>query len=328
MVTDLSLPQIERIVTRILPGTRVRDAAPLGARSLLITATDRQFVLRLPAGVDQWAGEALQTEALALRSLQAEIDLPLPSVLGMTPAVADDPPALALSYLAGTPLSEIITAVEEEARFAIGEALATVMTRIHSYQAPQYGQIHPDNLPTLTPQPPAPGADVAYLRQRAATAIGAAVTQGRMTPDQSDWLQRRLGEWLVTTARPACLVHGDLHPRRLIVRRRERDWRLVGVVGWGFAQTWRPAWDHATLHLNFADPAYFGLRVGYGAAYNETTDRRYDQVREFALLPYRLTLLIERECVDLALNIATGLDTVQAPPIVATPDTPGENSDE
>ncbi|WP_322823338.1 aminoglycoside phosphotransferase family protein [Chloroflexus sp.] len=328
MVTDLSLPQIERIVTRILPGTRVRDAAPLGARSLLITATDRQFVLRLPAGVDQWAGEALQTEALALRSLQAEIDLPLPSVLGMTPAVADDPPALALSYLAGTPLSEIITAVEEDARFAIGEALATVMIRIHSYQAPQYGQIHPDNLPTLTPQSPAPGADVAYLRQRVATAIGAAVAQGRMTPDQSDWLQRRLGEWLTTTARPACLVHGDLHPRRLIVRRRERDWRLAGVVGWGFAQTWRPAWDHATLHLNFADPEYFGLRVGYGTAYNETTDRRYDQVREFALLPYRLTLLIERECVDLALNIATGLDTVQAPPIVATPDTSGENSDE
>jgi aminoglycoside phosphotransferase (APT) family kinase protein len=149
-----------------------------------------------------------------------------------------------------------------------------------------------------------------------------------MTTDQSDWLMRRLAEWLTTSARPACLVHGDLHPRRLIVRRRERDWRLVGVVGWGFAQTWRPGWDHATLQVNFADPDYFGLRVGYGTTYNETTDRRYDQVREFALLPYRIALLLERDSVELALDIATSFDAVQSPPIVATPDDYGANSHE
>ncbi|WP_028459683.1 phosphotransferase family protein [Chloroflexus sp. Y-396-1] len=328
MVENVSLLQIERIVSRILPGTRIRDVAPLGTRSLLVTASDRQFVLRLPAGVDRWAGEALQTEALALRTLQAEIDLPLPSVLGETPAVGDDPPALALSYLSGTPLPEIITAIDEESRFAIGQSLAMVMARVHSYQAASYGQLQPNAIPTPTAQSPVPGADVAYLQQRVALAVSTAVAQNRMTTDQSDWLMRRLAEWLTTSARPACLVHGDLHPRRLIVRRRERDWRLVGVVGWGFAQTWRPGWDHATLQINFADPDYFGLRVGYGTTYNETTDRRYDQVREFALLPYRIALLLERDSVELALDIAASLDAVQSPPIVATPDDYGANSHE
>lgn len=326
MIEDVSLLQIERIVSRALPGTRIRDVAPLGTRSLLVTASDRQFVLRLPAGVDRWAGEALQTEALALRTLQTEIDLPLPSVLGETPAVGDDPPALALSYLSGTPLSEIITAIDEESRFAIGQALAMVMARVHSYQAPYYGPLQPDALPTPTTQSPVPGADITYLQQRVALAASAAVDQNLMTTEQRDWLMRRLAEWLTTTARPACLVHGDLHPRRLIVRRRERDWRLVGVVGWGFAQTWRPGWDHATLQINFADPDYFGLRVGYGTTYNDTTDRRYDQVREFAILPYRITILLERDAVELALHIATGLDAVQSPPIVATPDENGANS--
>ncbi|WP_322488721.1 aminoglycoside phosphotransferase family protein [Chloroflexus sp.] len=322
MIEAIAPNQIERIVTRILPGARVRDAAPLGARSLLVTLSDRQLVLRLPAGVDRWAGEALRTETLVLRALQAEIDMPLPSVVGEAAASGDDPPALALSYLAGTPLSEIITAIDEESRFAIGQALARVMARVHSYLAPSYGQVRAEALPAPTAQPAMLDADVAYLRERVAAAAADAVAQGSLTAEQSEWLHVRLAGWITTTGRPACLVHGDLHPRRIIVRRWERDWRLVGVVGWGFAQAWRPAWDHATLHLNFADPEYFGLRAGYGVAYDETTDRRYDQVREFALLPYRLALLLERERADLALAIADQLDQVHAPPVIATPDEP------
>ncbi|WP_298815521.1 phosphotransferase family protein [Chloroflexus sp.] len=322
MVESVSLPQIERIVTRILPGVRIRDVAPLGARSLLVSLSDRQIVLRLPAGVDRWAGEALRAEALALRALQAEIDLPLPGVVGQTDSGGDDPPALALSYLSGTPLPEVIAAIDAESRFAIGQALARVMARVHSYLTPAYGPLLAESLPTPADHAAVLGADVAYLRERVAVAAAEALAQGQLNDDQSRWLQQRLAAWITTTGRPASLVHGDLHPRRLIVRRRERDWRLVGVVGWGFAQAWRPAWDHATLHLNFADPDYFDVRVGYGAAYDETTDRRYDQVREFALLPYRLALLLERERADLALRIAAELDSVHAPPIIATPDEP------
>ncbi|MGB9737531.1 phosphotransferase family protein [Chloroflexus sp.] len=322
MVEQLSLPQIERLVNRLLPGARIRDAAPLGVRSLLVSLSDRQIVVRLPAGVDQWAGESLSAEALALRTLRAEIDLPLPTVLAEIDAEGDDPPALALSYVPGTPLPEVIAAIDEESRFAIGRTLATALARVHSYTTPHYGPLQPDALPTPADQPAVPGADVAYLRHRVAVATAAAVARGQLTDEQSAWLQTRLTGWLTTTGRPACLVHGDLHPRRLIVRRRERDWRLVGITGWGFAQAWRPGWDHVALQLNFADPAYFGLRVGYGAAYDETTDRRYDQVREFALLPYRLTFLLERERADLTLHIAAELDTVQSPPVIATPDEP------
>ncbi len=322
MIETVSLPQIERMVNRILPGARLRDVAPLGLRSLLVTLSDRQIVLRFPAGVDRWAGEALHAEALALRTLQAEIDLPLPSVVGEVAASGDDPPALALGYIAGTPLPEVITAIDAESRFAIGQALARVMVRVHSYLTPHYGPLLSAALPIPTDHPAIPGADIAYLRQRVAVAVAAAEASGQLTDEQSQWLQQRLTHWVTTTGRPACLVHGDLHPRRLIVRRRERDWRLVGVVGWGFAQAWRPGWDHAALHLNFADPEYFDVRVGYGAAYDEMTDRRYDQVREFALLPYRLTLLIERERADLALHIAAELDSVQALPTIATPDEP------
>jgi hypothetical protein len=108
---------------------------------------------------------------------------------------------------------------------------------------------------------------------------------------------------LTSTGQPACLVHGDLRPERVLVRRTNRGWAVAGLVGWGFAQAWRPGWDHVALLEHFAGPVYFSLRVGYGNAYEAAVERAADQLREFALLPYRLALYLEAGRADLALGL-------------------------
>ena len=61
--------------------------------------------------------------------------------------------------------------------------------------------------------------------------------------------------------------------------------------------------NDVSFDIGVADNAYFSLRVGYGNAYDETTERRYDQLREFALRPYRLVLFLEAGRADLALAL-------------------------
>ena len=65
------------------------------------------------------------------------------------------------------------------------------------------------------------------------------------------------------------------------------------MLGWKHALGWAPGWDHACLLETASDSEYFGLRVGYGESYDEVTQRMAEQVREYALLPYRLILHLE-----------------------------------
>jgi aminoglycoside phosphotransferase (APT) family kinase protein len=144
---------------------------------------------------------------------------------------------------------------------------------------------------------------VSYLAARVEGGLAAALAAGDLDGAAAEALRAWLAANLAGSGQAASLVHGDLRPERVLLRRREGGWRVVGLVGWGYAQGWRPGWDHAALMEHFAGPDYFGLRVGYGNAYDESTERRYDQLREFALLPFRLALFLEAGRADLALGL-------------------------
>ena len=78
------------------------------------------------------------------------------------------------------------------------------------------------------------------------------------------------------------------------MRQTEGGWWISGLLGWGQALGWSPAWDHVTLLDATDEPRYFSLRVGYGNGYDDNTTRTYEQVREHALAPYRILLMLQR----------------------------------
>jgi len=314
----LSDAQLGRIVAHALPGARLVEAEPMGGRTLRLELRGRRpAVLRLAAPADRWAGDPLAAEAAALIAMRAEIDLPLPELLAHDLDGAAGAPFLLLSYLEGTSLVEALPALGHEQRYELGRALGAVMARVHAYAAAAYGPLDPAAPPALPDEEPrgpadeedetglvpASGADVAYLRRRILDGVDAALAARELDPAGAERIATWLEGNLAGTGRPAALVNGDLRPERVLVRRRERGWSIAGLSGWGFAQAWRPAWDHAALAEQFAGDDYFDLRVGYGNAYDATTERRYDQTREFALVPFRLALFLEAGRPGLGLGL-------------------------
>ncbi len=286
---------VKAILAHAMPGARPREAAALGERTLLLTlAEGRRAVLRLAAPADAWAGDPLAAEAAALAALRTEIDMPLPELLAYDDGAGTGTPYLLCSHLEGLPLPDVATGLDEEARYALGRELGALLARAHSHPAGAYGALG---------SAAAHGADADYLAARVARGADAALAAGELDQPGAAALRAWLAANLAGSGQAACLVHGDLRPERVLLRRRERGWRVAGLVGWGFAQGWRPGWDHACLMERFAGPELFSLRVGYGNAYDESTERRYDQLREFALLPFRLALFLEAGRADLALGL-------------------------
>lgn len=312
MITDA---QLGRIVAHATPGARLLGAEPLGERTLRLDMREgRRAVLRLPGPPDPGAGDPLAAEAAALIALRAEIDLPLPQLLAHDLSGEAGAPYLLTSYLEGMALPEAAPAMSEDQRYAVGRDLGAAMARAHGYAVPAYGALDPASPPEPgrepgragDGEPPAGDEDLRYMRARLDAAVAAASAAGELDAPGA----ARVAAWAATalapTGRPAALVHGDLRPARILVRRRERAWAVGGLTGWGFAMGWRPAWDHVGVMEHFPGPDYFSLRVGYGNAYDATTERRYDQLREFALAPFRLVLFLEAGRADLALALLRG----------------------
>lgn len=319
--------QLEAILARALPGERLRATESLGARTwLLSTGERRRAVLRLPTEADPWAGPPHEAEALALQALAAELDSRLPALLAHEPGPAG---FTLLSYLEGQPLPLMIEQLSEDERYAIGRELGGLLARVHAYAPEGYGQLQAGSriaLSRVVREPPAETdsqprslrvsvdptpsetlltdeRDQHYLLTRLDAALDSAVGEGALSaPDGA-----RVAEWaranLASSGQPPCLAHGDLAPERVLVRRRERGWAISGLIGWGAALAWRPSWDHVTMQGAFAEDQYFGVRAGYGNAYDDLTERRYDQLRDFALLPYRLVLALEADLPALALRM-------------------------
>jgi aminoglycoside phosphotransferase (APT) family kinase protein len=301
----------KHILAHAMPGARLGDAVSLGDRTLLLSLGERRrVVLRLGAEADAWAGDPLAAEAAALTALRAEIDLAVPELLAYDDGAGMGQPYLLCSHLEGVPLPDALGEIDEEARYVLGRELGAIMARVHGYAAASYGPLSPANPPSPRRAPAKAGEitesrsdDVDYLAARVEHGLAAALAAGELDGAAAEGLRAWMSTNLAGSGQAACLVHGDLRPERVLLRRRERAWRVAGLVGWGFAQGWRPGWDHAGLMEHFAGPDHFGLRVGYGNAYDESTERRYDQLREFALLPFRLALFLEAGRADLALGL-------------------------
>lgn len=277
----LTTEQLSAILARALPDERLREAR---------TLADDRYVLALASGerlsvqtLATTAGAA--TAAEALRLLRGEIDLPIPQLRASDTAGATvGVPYLLLDEIQGTPLQQVLPQLSEDQLYQLGRRLGEIMARVHRLSCEQYGPLAGASAPD----------ERGYVLTRLASDLERCQASGlldRRTGEQlAAWFEREF----MPTGRQAALVHGGLGMRQLLVREARGGWQISALLGWQAAEGWAPGWDHVTWLDATDDPRCFGLRVGYGNAYDDKTTRTYEQVREHALLPYRALLLIRR----------------------------------
>lgn len=279
----LTNQQLEAIVARAFPGERLREVRPAGERYDLALGSGQRLSLLLFA-----TGEAAERAAAALRMLRAEIDLPIPQLHASDAegATIGRPYAL-VSLVEGEPLEQALPQLSEDQRYTLGRRLGEVVCRVHRLACDRYGAL-------AGAEPWAADDERGYVLARVADELGRCGALGlidrQLAAEVQGWFEARF----LPAGRQAALVCGGLNPQTILARRSgDRCW-IGGLLGWEHALGWSPVWDHVTFFDTTEDPRFFSLRVGYGNAYDEHTQRAYEQVREHAMAPYRLLLVLQR----------------------------------
>jgi len=280
---SLTKQQLETILDRALPGERLGEwrALPDDRYALAAGGGDRLNV-QVYESADQAA-----TAAEALGLLRGEVDLPIPQ-LRANDAAGDTVgvPYLLLSDLAGAPLEQALPGIDDEQLYKLGRRLGETLFRVHRLICDRYGQLSGEQID---------GEDErSYVLARLNRAVRRCGELGlldrRTGVELTEWFEQQFQP----VGRQPALVYGEMSPRTILVQQAERGWWISGLTGWGHTLGWSPAWDHVTLLDATEEPRYFGLRVGYGNSYDDNTTRTYEQVREHALAPYRIMLLLDR----------------------------------
>jgi aminoglycoside phosphotransferase (APT) family kinase protein len=280
----LSTEQLEAIVARALPGERLRDWRALARdRYALALAGGERLCAQLYTSPAEAAAAAE-----ALRLLRGEVDLPIPQLRASDPdGETVGVPYLLTSEADGESLAQAAARIAEEQLYGLGRRLGEVVQRVHRLACPRYGALGEQ-------EPGAGGDERGYVLARLECDAQRCGELGLLDREAADaivaWFER---EFKPAGRKPA-LLHGGLGPGQILVRQSESGWRISALLGWGHALGWSPAWDHVTFLEAAGGARLFSLRVGYGNGYDEQTHRAYEQVREHALLPYRLLLALRQ----------------------------------
>ena len=279
----LTKQQLETIIERALPGDALREWRAL---------PDDRYALELVGGerlnVQVYASTAqAATAAAALDLLRGEIDLPMPQLrandaIGATVGV----PYLLLSDIPGEPLEQLLPRISDEQLYKLGRRLGEIICRVHRLSCARYGQLSGEQLDAVDERSYVLGGLERSVRRCGELGL----LDRRIGAELTEWFE----QYFQPVGRQPALVYGAMNPRTILVQQAERGWWISGLTGWGLALGWSPAWDHVTLLDSTEEPRYFGLRVGYGNGYDDNATRTYEQVREHALAPYRMLLMLDR----------------------------------
>jgi hypothetical protein len=280
---SLTKQQLETILTRALPGETLREWRALPDDRYAIAIADGE---RLNVQVYGSPSEA-SAAAEALRLLRGEVDLPLPQLRASdTAGELIGASYLLLSDMAGEPLEQALPRIGDEQLYKLGRRLGETLCRVHRLVCERYGRLSGETIDA--------GDERAYVLARLDRSLRRCGELGL--------LDRRTGaevaEWFGRQFKPAgrqpALIHGAVSPRAILVQQGQQGWRISGLTGWEQSIGWSPAWEHVTLLDACEDARFFSLRVGYGNGYDDNTPRTYEQVREHALAPYRILLMLDR----------------------------------
>ena len=280
----LTPQQLQAIVARDLAGATLKEVQELPElRYSLILAGGERVVLQLCATAAEVA-----TVVEALRLLRGEVDLPIPQLRASDPVgTAIGQPYVVLDGLAGEPLEQALPRMIEDHLYTLGRQLGEVLCRVHRIACGRYGLLTGDDSG-------AADDERSYVLARLDDELARCSELNLLDRQLAARLRDGFEQAFKPPGRRAALVCGGVTPRTILVRQVQGGWRLSGLLGWERALGWSPAWDHVTFLDAAGGPRFFSLRVGYGNAYDDSTQRAYEQVREHALAPYRLLLVLQR----------------------------------
>lgn len=216
-----------------------------------------------PQGVLKVASDLEQgKKAIALQQ-QLSRFLPVPKVWGER-ATSGHVFTL-MEYIPGDLACALPRDLSEAAYHALGHALGTLLSKVHSVQFPDAGSL---NAHLEIPDPHANLGDswLAYMREvmhgkRAEARLG--------QPDCQRVLQllNHYEEELHNLQPTQCLVHSDFNLKNILVQQRETRWKITGLLDWEFAHAGSPLVDVGNFYrFEAALPSglFSGFAEGYG----------------------------------------------------------------
>jgi aminoglycoside phosphotransferase (APT) family kinase protein len=225
----------------------------------LLTLTEGHVVTRL--------GGADPVIEAAVMVMAAE-RVPVPRVLAVLPAAGPDArPLMALEYVPGTPLSEILDSREPDdaSLSALGREVGRTVATIGEVTFDRPGFFADAGL-TVDPQTPwssqLPELVAAWLPKVPTDRLDQATGQA--------WLELCAGHAPALTRidHQARLVHADVNPKNILVGRDGSGWRVTAMLDWEFSFSGCPYADAANMMRFGADypPAFLtGFQQGFVA---------------------------------------------------------------
>ena len=204
-------------------------------------------------------------EAAVMRLAAAEV--PVPEVL------LERPGCLVVEYVPGTLLADVLADPGPPDMAALGEVVGKTVAKIGTPQFSRPGFFTGPDL-DVSAQPP-------WSEQLVGVARDAL---SHMPPQRLSESQRR--DWLDVCAEAARrmepadvqarLVHGDVNPKNILVRRLGAQWQVAALLDWEFAHSGCPYSDAANL-LRFRDDYPPPFVASFATAYErEVVEPRAD----------------------------------------------------
>ncbi len=217
--------------------------------TFLADVAGERTVVRVYGGRGRARGaEAPAIDAAVLRLVRGL--LPVPDVLEVQRArpEVDAPGLLVMSYLPGARLDLLLPDLPEDARVTVGHRLGVLLARLAMMPLSRPGRFVDDRLLVE----PFPEADLAgFLEARRA---GTALADWPASDHAALLRVADHAQALVDRVRRACLVHGDLNPKNLLVDPTTLE--VTGLVDWEFAHAGTPGEDLGNLLRFDRDPPF------------------------------------------------------------------------
>lgn len=253
-----------RAVTGIDPVLEVTRVEPLGdgVKSEVFRAhcsDGRELAVKL---FKEQHRAAAAREAACLGALAGRADLPVPALIGQ----GDD--WLALSVLPGEAMGSMLGWMDAGDQFGAYNQLGAFLGDLHRTKASRFGGLPGSGLPDFA-------TNREFMTARFDWALARYREYGGRA-ELADAAEERVAERaeLFEGCADPVVVHFDLHPQNVLLRRAEdRSLTLTGVVDWesahaadpltDIAQAWHMAPHRAPEHLEALVAGYGGIEAGW-----------------------------------------------------------------
>ena len=258
---SLTLPEIQALLMHLGSGRRVTEITPLsgGFRSQnyhVCFDKGPQAVLKVSTDLQQ------AKKAIALQQ-QLSRFLPVPRVWG--DRATSGHVFTLMEYVPGDLACSLAKDLSEEAYYALGHALGTLLSKVHSVQFPGTGALNA-HLEISDPHSNLGDTWLAYMREvmhgkRAEERLGSRDCQ-RVLQLLNDY-----EEELHALSPTQCLVHSDFNLKNILVQQKEKRWKVTSLLDWEFAHAGSPLVDIGNFYrFEAALPSslFTGFSEGYG----------------------------------------------------------------